>query len=166
MYKLWDYTQAEQNSVLDKVDYNGKHYQLEKVSFAPKPYQRPHPPIFIGTWGSSEVGLKRVAKYGDGWMASVYNITPDKFKEKWDILLSYRKRLGKDTDSFENSIMSMFGYIDNDRYKVRKVVKEILSPALGRHVEQLEDSLLFGSVEECTQKINAFYEAGVKRIHF
>ena len=166
LYKLWDYTQAEQNSVLDKVDYNGKHYQLEKVSFAPKPYQRPHPPIFIGTWGSSEAGLKRVAKYGDGWMASAYNITSDKFKEKWDILLSYRKRLGKDTDSFENSIMSMFGYIDNDKYKVRKVVKDILSPALGRPAQQLEDSLLFGSVEECTQKINAFYEAGVKRIHF
>jgi alkanesulfonate monooxygenase SsuD/methylene tetrahydromethanopterin reductase-like flavin-dependent oxidoreductase (luciferase family) len=164
--KLWDYTQAEQNSDLDKVDYNGKHYQLDKVSFAPKPYQRPHPHIFIGTWGSSEVGLKRVAKYGDGWMAPAYNITPDKFKEKWDILLSYRKRLGKDSESFENSIMSMFGYIDNDKYKVRKMVKDILSPALGRPVEQLEDSLLFGSVKECIQKINAFYEAGVKRIHF
>ena len=166
LYKLWDYTQAEQNSVLDKVDYNGKHYQLEKVSFAPKPYQKPHPPIFIGTWGSSEAGLKRVAKYGDGWMASAYNITPNKFKEKWDILLSYRKGLGKDSESFENSIMSMFGYIDNDKYKVRKMVKDILSPALGRPVEQLEDSLLFGSVEECIQKIDAFYEAGVKRIHF
>ncbi len=44
--------------------------------------------------------------------------------------------------------------------------KDILSPALGRPVEQLEDSLLFGSIEECIQKINAFYEAGVKRIHF
>jgi alkanesulfonate monooxygenase SsuD/methylene tetrahydromethanopterin reductase-like flavin-dependent oxidoreductase (luciferase family) len=51
LYKLWDYTQAEQNSVLDKVDYNGKHYQLVKVSFAPKPYQRPYLIVyFIGTW--------------------------------------------------------------------------------------------------------------------
>jgi len=171
--KLGDYTQTDQEDDYDSkrleseiVNYNGKYYQLERVSFAPKPYQRPHPPIFIGTWGSSEVGLKRVAKYGDGWMASAYNITPDKFKEKWDILLSYRKRLGKDAELFENSIMSMFGYIDDDKYKVRKTVKDILSPALGRPVEQLEDSLLFGSIEECIQKINAFYEAGVKRIHF
>ena len=171
--KLWEYTQAEQEDDYDSkrleseiVNYNGKYYQLEKVSFAPKPYQKPHPPIFIGTWGSSEVGLKRVAKYGDGWMASAYNITSDKFKEKWDILLSYRKRLGKDTESFENSIMSMFGYIGNNKYKVRKMIKDILSPALGRPAEKLENSLLFGSVEECTQKINAFYEAGVKRIHF
>src|SRR5215203_2268692 len=52
------------------VSYNGKYYQLEKISLEPKPFQKPHPPIFIGTWGSSEAGLRRAAKYGDGWMAS------------------------------------------------------------------------------------------------
>jgi len=166
LYKLWNYSQAEQTNASDIVDYNGKYYQLEKISFATKPYQKPHPPIFIGTWGSSDIGLKRVAKYGDGWMASAYNITPQKFKEKWNTLLSYKERLGRDTESFENSIMSMFGYINNDKYKVKKMIKDILSPALGRPEQQLEESLLFGSVEECIQKINAFYEAGVKRIHF
>ena len=148
------------------VNYNGKYYQLEKISLEPKPFQKPHPPIFIGTWGSSEAGLRRAAKYGDGWMASAYNITPDKFREKWNILLSYRKRLGKDSESFENSVMSMFGYIDNDKDKLHKMVKDTLSPALGRPVEQLENLLLFGSVEQCIQKINALHEAGAIRIHF
>ena len=151
---------------LSYIDYVGKYYLLEKTSMAPKPFQKPRPPIFIGTWGSSEAGLRRAAKYGDGWMASAYNITPDKFKEKWNQLLSYRKRLGKESESFENCIMSMFGYIDNDKDKVHRMVKDILSPALGRPAEQLENLLLFGSVEECIQKINAFHEAGVKRIHF
>ena len=99
-------------------------------------------------------------------MASAYNITPDKFKEKWNTLLSYRKRLGKDSESFENSVVSMFGYIDNDKDKVHTLVKDILSLALGRPVEQLENLLLFGSIEECIRKINALCEAGVKRIHF
>jgi alkanesulfonate monooxygenase SsuD/methylene tetrahydromethanopterin reductase-like flavin-dependent oxidoreductase (luciferase family) len=148
------------------IDYNGKYYQLEKISIGPKPFQKPHPPIFIGTWGSSDAGLRRVAKYGDGWMASAYNISPDKFKEKWNTLILYRKRLGLDSESFENSIMSMFGYIDNDKDKVHGMVKDIVSPALGRSVEQLENLLLFGSVEQCIQKINALGEAGVKRIHF
>jgi alkanesulfonate monooxygenase SsuD/methylene tetrahydromethanopterin reductase-like flavin-dependent oxidoreductase (luciferase family) len=148
------------------IGYNGKYYQLEKISIEPKPFQKPHPPIFIGTWGSSEAGLRRAAKYGDGWMASAYNITPDKFKEKWNTLLSYRKRLGKDSESFENSVVSMFGYIDNDKDKVHTLVKDILSLTLGRPVEQLENLLLFGSIEECIRKINALCEAGVKRIHF
>jgi len=148
------------------VDYNGKYYQLEKIWIEPKPFQKPHPPIFIGTWGSSEAGLKRAAKYGDGWMASAYNITPDKFKEKWKVLLSYRKVLHKDTHSFENSVVSMFGYIDDDRNKVHRMVKDVLSPALGRPTEELKNSLLFGSTDHCIEKIRAFYEAGAKRIHF
>ena len=148
------------------IDYNGKHYQLEKISTEPKPLQRPHPPIFIGTWGSSEAGLRRAAKYGDGWMASAYNITPDKFKEKWKTLLSYRQTLGKDIQSFENSVMSMFGYIDNDRNKVHRMAKDVLSPALGRPPEQLENLLLFGSTDHCLEKIRALSDAGVKRIHF
>ena len=80
-------------------------------------------------------------------MASAYNISPDKFKEKWNTLILYRKRLGLDSESFENSIMSMFGYIDNDKDKVRRMIKNILSPALGRPTEDLENLLLFGSVE-------------------
>jgi alkanesulfonate monooxygenase SsuD/methylene tetrahydromethanopterin reductase-like flavin-dependent oxidoreductase (luciferase family) len=172
LHILWDRVREEDDdntksiAPISYIDYAGKYYQLEKISAAPRPFQNPHPPIFIGTWGSSEAGLRRAAKYGDGWMASAYNITPDKFREKWNILLSYRKRLGKDIKSFENCIMSMFGYIDNDKHKVHRMLKDILSPALGRPAEQLENLLLFGSVEECIQKINALCEAGVKRIHF
>jgi alkanesulfonate monooxygenase SsuD/methylene tetrahydromethanopterin reductase-like flavin-dependent oxidoreductase (luciferase family) len=156
----------DKSSSSSLVDHNGIFYRFDKVSVEPKPFQRPHPPIFIGSWGSSEIGLRRVAKYGDGWMASAYNITPNKFKEKWKTLLSYRRELGKDTESFENSVMSMFGYIDNDREKVHKMAKDILSPALRRPPEELENLLLFGSTEQSLQKIKALCEAGVKRIHF
>jgi len=62
------------------LDYEGKYYKLKGASIQPKPYQKPHPPIMIASWGS-EQGLRRVAKYGDGWMASAYNITPAKFRE-------------------------------------------------------------------------------------
>ena len=172
LYMIWNNSDRESGNNNMKsppstcMDFNGKYYRLEKMSIEPKPFQKPHPPIFIGTWGSSEDGLRRGAKYGDGWMASAYNITPDKFKEKWKILLSYRKNLGRENESFENSIMSMFGYIDNNKVKVHNMVKDKLSPALGRPAEQLQNLLLFGSIEQCIQKINALHEAGVKRIHF
>lgn len=145
--------------------YSGKYYNFGGILLSPKPIQRPHPPIYIGSWGS-DAGLKRVAKYGDGWMASAYNITPAKFKERWNFLLAYRKSLGKDTESFDNFVMTMFGYIDEDKARVRKVVKEILSPALGRPPEDLERMLLFGSLEECVNKIRDLADAGVKQVHF
>jgi alkanesulfonate monooxygenase SsuD/methylene tetrahydromethanopterin reductase-like flavin-dependent oxidoreductase (luciferase family) len=146
-------------------DYKGKYYTLKDMLLTPKPVQKPHPPIYVGSWGS-DVGLKRVAKYSNGWMASAYNTSPAKFKDKWNFLLAYRKSLGKEEEPFDNSVMSMFGYINDDKDKVREVVKEILSPALRRPAEDLQQMLLFGSLDECLRKIRNLIDAGVKRIHF
>ena len=154
------------NNYSDKpLDYNGKYYALKDILLMPKPVQKPHPPIYVGSWGSN-AGLKRLAKYSNGWMASAYNITPAKFKEKWNFLLAYRKSLGKEEEPFDNSVMSMFGYIHDDKDNIRKVVKEILSPALRRPAEDLEQILLFGSLDECLRKIKDLVNAGVNRIHF
>jgi len=147
------------------LDYEGKYYKLKGASIQPKPYQKPHPPIMIASWGS-EQGLRRVAKYGDGWMASAYNITPAKFREKWTLLLNYRREMNKDVEQFENSLMTMFGYIDNDKEMVQSMVQKVLSPALGRPADELNNLLLFGSSDECIKKISLLYESGVRRIHF
>jgi len=155
----------EQESEDDEVQYNGLYYKFEKVVVAPRPFQKPHPPILIGSWGS-DLGLRRVAKYGEGWTASAYNITPYKFQEKWKRLLSYRKEMGRDNTGFGNHLVSMFGYIDNNNEKIHKMVKDVLSPTLGRSADQLESLLLFGSVDQCIKKIKAFLEAGVNSIHF
>ena len=155
------------NNTSKSIDYKGKYYALRDIILLPKPVQKPHPPIYVGSWGS-ELGLKRLAKYSNGWMASAYNITPTKFKEKWNFLLAYRKSLGKDKEEelFDNSVMSMFGYIDDDKDRVHKVVREILAPALRRPAEDLEQMLLFGSLDKCLRKIRNFVDAGVNRIHF
>lgn len=156
LWRLW-------NS--ESVDYSGRFYRLDKISVRPRPFQRPHPPIFVGSWGS-ELVLKKAAEYADGWMASAYNVTPDGFKEKWKLLLSYRKSLGKDVDSFKNAVVSMFGYISKNEEKAHKMAQEVLSPVLGRPANELGNLLLFGKASESAEKIRKLLDAGVKRIHF
>jgi hypothetical protein len=46
------------------------------------------------------------------------------------------------------------------------MVKDVLSPALGRPADDLENLLLFGSVDECIRKIESFLEVGVNSIYF
>ncbi len=44
----------------------GKYVQIDQdLHFAPKPLQKPHPPIWVG--GESTPALKRVVEFGDGW---------------------------------------------------------------------------------------------------
>ncbi|MEE9281211.1 MAG: TIGR03619 family F420-dependent LLM class oxidoreductase, partial [Myxococcota bacterium] len=46
-------------------DFQGKRYAFSGLPFAPKPAQKPHPPLWIG--GSSPAALRRVIRIGDGW---------------------------------------------------------------------------------------------------
>ncbi|MGB7948593.1 MAG: LLM class flavin-dependent oxidoreductase [Candidatus Binatia bacterium] len=50
------------------VNYHGSIFQLDGATMAPKPVQKPHPPIWFG--GTHPDALRRTAKIADGWMGS------------------------------------------------------------------------------------------------
>jgi F420-dependent oxidoreductase-like protein len=52
----------------DPASFSGRHYQLAKASYHPKPVQRPHPPIWIGA-GGEQLMLPIVARQADAWHA-------------------------------------------------------------------------------------------------
>lgn len=49
----------------DNVTHNGRYWQLDGVTIAPKPVQRPGPPLLIGA--QVEASIKRAAEIADGW---------------------------------------------------------------------------------------------------
>jgi probable F420-dependent oxidoreductase len=49
----------------DAPHFSGRHVQFADIVFAPKPVQRPHPPIWVG--GESGPALRRTARLGDAW---------------------------------------------------------------------------------------------------
>ncbi len=49
----------------DEPSFAGDYANFDNIVFAPKPVQKPHPPIWIG--GESGPALRRVAALGDGW---------------------------------------------------------------------------------------------------
>lgn len=48
----------------DKFNFVGKRYTIRNARVLPKPYQKPHPPIWVGPW--TVEGFKRAARQGDG----------------------------------------------------------------------------------------------------
>ena len=52
----------------EKVDYRGDIFRLEGGTMAPKPVQKPHPPIWIG--GDHPDAVRRAAHIADAWMGS------------------------------------------------------------------------------------------------
>jgi probable F420-dependent oxidoreductase len=50
----------------DEPTYHGEFVSFDPLWQWPKPIQKPHPPILVG--GDGPNTLKRVVRYGDGWM--------------------------------------------------------------------------------------------------
>ncbi len=49
----------------DKPEYKGEFVAFGGIQAQPRPLQQPHPPIVVG--GMSPSGLRRAARYGNGW---------------------------------------------------------------------------------------------------
>jgi probable F420-dependent oxidoreductase len=143
--------------------YRGEFYSTEGVTLEPHPAQRSGPPIWIGSWGS-EAGLRRVARLGDGWLASAYNTTPEAFATAWGRLADYLQAVGKDPNQFPNAIATMFYYVTEESATSERIIREVLSPTLKRPEEELRERLLVGPAEECAEKIAAYRAVGAQRI--
>ena len=49
----------------ERPAYKGKHVAFDNLIFAPKPIQKPYPPIWVG--GESPAALRRTVRLGDAW---------------------------------------------------------------------------------------------------
>jgi len=147
----------------DSIDFVGRFYSTAGIDLEPKPPQKPSPPIWIGSWGSDK-GLRRVARLGDGWLASAYNTMPEQIAAALSKLRDQLKIFGKDPASFPNALATMFTYITEDNAATERILAETLTVLLNRPVEQLRERLLVGSPEVCAEKLAAYKAAGVQRV--
>jgi probable F420-dependent oxidoreductase len=143
--------------------YRGEFYSTEGVTLEPRPAQRSGPPMWIGSWGS-EAGLRRVARLGDGWLASAYNTTPVAFAADWRRLADQLEVFGKDPNRFPNAIATMFFCVTEESATLERIVRDVLTPTLKRPEEELRERLLVGPAEDCAQKLAAYRAAGAQRI--
>ncbi len=143
--------------------FQGKFYSTEGLKLEPYPAQAFSPPIWLGSWGSP-AGLRRTARLADGWLASAYNITPESFRDALSRLGTYLRRRGVDPDSFPNAIATMLLFITEDRYRAKRMLEEVICPAMSRSPDELAPRILVGPAEECAEKIVAYQTAGAERI--
>lgn len=143
--------------------FTGEFYSTEDTTLEPLPAQRNGPPIWIGSWGSN-AGLRRVARLGDGWLASGYNTTPERFEDGLAHLAGELRDVGKDPDRFPKAIATMFFYVTEDEAEATRIVQDQLAPTLGRPAPELADRLLIGSPHACADQLVAYEAAGVERV--
>jgi alkanesulfonate monooxygenase SsuD/methylene tetrahydromethanopterin reductase-like flavin-dependent oxidoreductase (luciferase family) len=111
-------------------------------------------PIWIGSWGST-AGMRRVERLADGWFASAYNTTPERFEAGRAAL----------PDGFPNALVTMWTWITEDASDAERVLHDVLAPLLRRDVDELRGQLCVGSAERCAELLARYADAGCRRVH-
>jgi alkanesulfonate monooxygenase SsuD/methylene tetrahydromethanopterin reductase-like flavin-dependent oxidoreductase (luciferase family) len=119
------------------------------------------PPVWIASWGS-KAGLRRVARFGDGWLGSAYHGTPEHISGCRVYLRDRLVAVGKDPARFPLALATMYLYISEDRAELRSVRDLVRSPAATS--ADLRDRLLIGTADECVGRLRRLEAAGISEV--
>lgn len=134
------------------------------VELAPGPAGPDGIPLWIGSWGSP-AGLARVARIGDGWLASAYNTTPERFAAARAALAGAVEARGRDAADFPNALSTMWTWVSKDRGEGDRVLADVLAPILRRDPDELRSQVCVGPAEHCAELLSRYAEAGCDRVY-
>lgn len=129
MRQLW--TQEE-------ASYEGEFVKFERVWSYPKPVQKPHPPVILGTFGSAQ-GRQRVADYGDGWIPVGF-IHGARLREDIEDLRERLRQNGRDPNSAPISMFDIYATSVDDLTRFRDF--GVIDRAISRCPTEDRDTVL------------------------
>jgi probable F420-dependent oxidoreductase len=151
MQKLW---------TEDNIAFEGKFWQLKNATLVPKPFQKPHPPIWFGA--NEPAALRRAAKRGDGFIGAGSSSTAS-FREQVKIV---RQALAEEHKNPAEFTIAKRVYIavDRDRERAARRLKEWFGAYYGAP-DLAEKVSVWGGAEECAAQLSEIAGAGARVIN-
>lgn len=148
MKRLW----TEEN-----LDFEGKFWQLKKASLWPKPFQKPHPPIWFGA--NTAAALQRAVRHGSGFIGAGSASSAD-FKTHVQALAEALAEAGRDPATFMIG-KRVYVAIDKDRALAARRLREWFGLYYGQ-ADLAERVAVWGSVEECAEGLRDIVATGAR----
>jgi alkanesulfonate monooxygenase SsuD/methylene tetrahydromethanopterin reductase-like flavin-dependent oxidoreductase (luciferase family) len=126
------------------------------------PVADPPPEVWFGSWGS-ERRLGQLAAVTDGWLASAYNITPERYVDARKTLDDHLVAAGRDPASYPDGVVTAWAFVTTKPGERERVLAELLGPLLGRDPDTLAD-LPIGSPAYCAEVFARWREAGAREL--
>ena len=164
----------------DGVDYEGRIYRLQDASIGLRPVQSPGPPVLIAggvfvapqrgfgpndvfdeSLASTFVGRwDRVARLGDGWITGM--ATPDELRAGRESIAAAAEAAGRALPEPFDVRVNLFLLVGDDPVAARSEGAAFMADY---HRRPMDDSsidrwLVWGPAETCTERLNAYVEAG------
>ena len=160
----------------EKASHKGRFYEFEGVTIQPRPVQNPMP-IWIAsnptglTWkdGASapspavERGLRRVARFADGWMTN--KVTPAEFKSQWTRILAMAKEEGRNPTKIGSALYHNINVNENHQAALDET-KAFLDKYYTSNFSMkfVEGFTTAGGPKHCIEELKTYFEAGLDHI--
>jgi probable F420-dependent oxidoreductase len=142
-----------------RVSYRGEIFQLDGGTMAPKPVQKPHPPIWLG--GAHPDALRRAAAIADGWMGSGGSSTAS-FSQSVPVLKAALEKAGRDPAAFPISkrvFLSVHERPEVARAEVHRWYSEVY-----HNPEGTDASGVHGTPEQVRERLEALVAVGANHL--
>jgi probable F420-dependent oxidoreductase len=137
--------------------FHGKYWDFDHLAMMPKPVQKPYPPIWFGA--RQAPALKRAVQHGNGWMGAGSSSTAD-FIEQYGQIQRFLDEAQR--DSFAISKRVYIG-IDANRDRAEQRLREWFGVRY-RQADMAPRVSVWGSPEECVNKLGELVQAGAKHL--
>jgi probable F420-dependent oxidoreductase len=135
------------------VTHEGRFYRFANVTIEPRPVGGPLD-VWIG--GQSDLALKRVARYGDGWMPSF--ITAAEFEAGMVKLTGYAAERGRTIEPGEAGVL-LLTHVSRDAEAAREAARRFLARAPIPQ-EALDARCAIGTAGEVVARLERYVAAG------
>jgi probable F420-dependent oxidoreductase len=143
-----------------EVTFDGKFWQLKDAPMEPKPFQKPHPPLWFGAAG--EPALRRAVRVGDGFFGAGSSSTA-RFAEQVKVVREALAETGRPSETFPIA-KRVYVAIDDGAGQARERMNAALARLYGRRVEAIEAAGVAGTAETCVRELRQVAEAGAELI--
>jgi probable F420-dependent oxidoreductase len=141
-----------------KVKFHGRFRDVDNLPFAPKPVQRPHPPIWFG--GIAPKALARAVRHGDSFMGAGSSTT-ESFVGTAATVRRELEVQGRDPAAFTIG-KRVYLMIDDDPARARERVLDGLNRIYSGVIPGIEEVPVSGTPEDVVRGLRDVVDAGAK----
>ena len=144
-----------------RVTFEGRFWQLRNAAMEPKPFQKPHPPIWFGA--SHPNALRRAVRHADGFFGAGSQTTAQ-FAEQMKVVRQSLIEQNRDAVSFRVA-KRVYIAVDDDADHARQRINAALDEQYGYSgLKGLGAVAVSGPPEACIQGLREVADAGAEMI--